>query len=371
MKSSLNDIQWKTFVIGDLFEAKRPTTRKEDDYCDGDIPFIASGGVNNGVTKFCLPKNGESLDKENCLSVSPVDGSCYYQSYQFLGRGGAGSSIILLYPKNFTLDAYTALFISKAITQTTATKYSYGHMASLDRIKKDKIYLPVDTNGEVDFQFISSFMRQIEQRILKPTIDKLCKQLIVNELMGGGKSLHSNWKAFYFTEVFTEIQRGKRLKKADHKVGDTPYVSSTSFNNGVDGFIGNDGGVRRFEDCLTLANSGSVGSAFYHRYEFIASDHVTQLKREGLDKYAYLFMIPLINRLSEKYSFNREINDERIKREKLLLPVTDAGDIDFQFMSSFMKKIETDILDTTLATFKNRIKDNQLNISKLWGGNLG
>ena len=161
MKSSLNDIQWKTFVIGDLFEAKRPTTRKEDDYCDGDIPFIASGGVNNGVTKFCLPKNGESLDKENCLSVSPVDGSCYYQSYQFLGRGGAGSSIILLYPKNFTLDAYTALFISKAITQTTATKYSYGHMASLDRIKKDKIYLPVDTNGEVDFQFISSFMRQL------------------------------------------------------------------------------------------------------------------------------------------------------------------------------------------------------------------
>lgn len=30
---------------------------------------------------------------------------------------------------------------------------------------------------------------------------------------GGGKSLCSNWKAFYFTEVFTEIQRGKRLKK--------------------------------------------------------------------------------------------------------------------------------------------------------------
>ena len=78
-------------------------------------------------------------------------------------------------------------------------------------------------------------------------------------------------------------------------------------------------------------------------------------------------MIPLINRLSEKYSFNREINDERIKREKLLLPVTDAGDIDFQFMSSFMKQIETDILGTTLATFKIRLKDNQLNISKLGG----
>lgn len=187
------------------------------------------------------------------------------------------------------------------------------------------------------------------------------------QVAGGGKILHSNWKAFNFTEVFTEIQRGKRLKKADHKIGTTPYVSSTSFNNGVDGFIGNDSGVRKFKDCISLANSGSVGSAFYHQYEFVASDHITQLKREGLDKYAYLFMIPIINRLSEKYGFNREINDERIKREKLLLPVTQNGEIDFQFMSSFMRQIETDILGTTLSVFKGRLSNNVLNINKLGG----
>lgn len=162
-------------------------------------------------------------------------------------------------------------------------------------------------------------------------------------LMRNSSISNQKWKPFYFTEVFTEIQRGKRLKKTEHQLGNTPYVSSTSFNNGVDGFIGNNDGVRIFENCLSIANSGSVGSAFYHTYEFIASDHVTQLKREGLDKYAYLFMLPIISRLSEKYSFNREINDERIKREKILLPITNNGDIDFQFMSSFMRRIECQI----------------------------
>lgn len=127
----------------------------------------------------------------------------------------------------------------------------------------------------------------------------------------------------------------------------------------MDGFVGNESGVRKFSDCLTVANSGSVGSAFFHQYEFVASDHVTRLKREGLDKYAYLFMIPLINRLSEKYSFNREINDNRIKREKLLLPATEAGEIDFAFMSSFMREVEQDILKATLKAFKDRI-----NVSK-------
>lgn len=176
---------------------------------------------------------------------------------------------------------------------------------------------------------------------------------------GGGKLSHAHWKAFYFTEVFTEIQRGKRLKKADHSEGKTPYISATALNNGVDGFVGNESGVRKFSNCLTVANSGSVGSAFFHQYEFVASDHVTQLKREGLDKYAYLFMLPLINRLSEKYSFNREINDNRIKREKLILPATQTGEIDFAFMSSFMKEIEQDILNTTLKVFKNRESVNK------------
>ena len=67
---------------------------------------------------------------------------------------------------------------------------------------------------------------------------------------GGGKLLRSQWKPFSFTEVFTEIQRGKRLKKADHTEGTVPYVSSTALNNGVDGFIGNEGSVRKFEDCI-------------------------------------------------------------------------------------------------------------------------
>ena len=173
-------------------------------------------------------------------------------------------------------------------------------------------------------------------------------------ITGGGKLSNLTWKEFYFTEIFAEIQRGKRLKKADHNEGNTPYVSSTSQGNGVDGFVGNESGVRKFQDCLTLANSGSVGYAFFHTYEFVASDHVTKLRREGLDKYAYLFMIPIINRLSEKYSFNREINDERIKREKIILPITADGQPDFAFMSSFMQQVEQDILGTTLRYFADK-----------------
>lgn len=110
-------------------------------------------------------------------------------------------------------------------------------------------------------------------------------------------------------------------------------------NNGVDNFIANSTGVRIFSDCLTIANSGSVGSSFYHPYRFVASDHVTHLSNDEFDKYIYFFVAALTNRLSGKYNFNREINDRRISREKIMLPVTKDGEPDFEYMGQYMRNL--------------------------------
>lgn len=158
--------RYKDFVVEDLFVVKRPCARKEDDYEYGDVCFVASGGANNGVTKYCKPKYKENMDKGNCITVSPVDGSCYYQPSDFLGRGGAGSSILLLYPKDFTMEKYTGLFIVQAIYNTTKSKYSYGHMASIDRIKKDRILLPVNCDNKPDYEYMESYMKSQETRII-------------------------------------------------------------------------------------------------------------------------------------------------------------------------------------------------------------
>ena len=157
------------------------------------------------------------------------------------------------------------------------------------------------------------------------------------------------WKEFYLRDIFPEIQRGKRLKTADHVVGNIPYVSSSSVNNGVDAFIGNTCKIRKFSDCLSLANSGSVGKTFYHNYEFIASDHVTALKSDELSKYSYIFIATIVRRLEEKYSFNREINDMRINKEKILLPVNEQKTPDYAFMEQYIKEREKQIIQKYIS----------------------
>jgi len=64
-----------------------------------------------------------------------------------------------------------------------------------------------------------------------------------------------------------------------------------------------------------------------------------------------LFISTFTEKLSEKYSFNREINDSRIQKEKNLLPINKKGKPDYAFMEQYMRQKEQD----KLANFKNYI----------------
>lgn len=147
------------------------------------------------------------------------------------------------------------------------------------------------------------------------------------------------WKDFSVPYVFQKIQRGKRLKKADHIPGITPYVSSTANNNGVDDYIEIIEGTRVFEKCISLANSGSVGTAFYEPFAFVASDHVTSLKRENTSQYVYLFLTAVLKQQGSNFNFNREINDSRIRKMRVMLPVDDNDEPDYEFMEECGRKM--------------------------------
>lgn len=167
------------------------------------------------------------------------------------------------------------------------------------------------------------------------------------------------WKSFFLNEIFTTIQRGKRLTKNKQIPGNIPYISSTMTNNGTDGFIGNETGVRFFQDCLTIANSGSVGSVFYHDYRFIASDHVTVLINPKLSKFHYLFLGTCLKMVKEKYSFNREISDKRIKNERITLPVKDDNTPDWDFMEKYTCEKFNKIKNIHKLPSFNEISDNR------------
>ncbi|MBF1712125.1 MAG: restriction endonuclease subunit S [Streptococcus intermedius] len=309
---------------------------------DGKTPRITCAATNNAVDDFYdnLP-----TEQGGVLTVdSATIGYVSYQENDFIATDHVEK---IFFENGKKISKNIGLFLKSVIEKSCENKYGYGYKFSQSRIKKQIIMLPIDSQGQPNWQFMEDYIKQEQKQRAQKVIDYYERKLVelASDVVGLDKV---EWKTFRFTEVFQEIQRGKRLTKANQIDGTKPYVSSTAENNGVDGFIGNDVGVREFENVLTLANSGSVGSTFYQQFKFVASDHVTALKSDKADKYAYLFLSSVVKRLEEKYSFNREINDARIKREKIILPADKHGNPNFQYMSDFVKELELDKVQEVL-----------------------
>jgi len=156
----------------------------------------------------------------------------------------------------------------------------------------------------------------------------------------------NNWQEFKFNDIFT-IVRGKRLVKIDQIIGNIAYISASKQNNGIDNYILPPDFMKIHQNALTLSNSGSVGCCFYHPYKFVVSDHCTviQIKDKNitLNNYISLFLKPIIELMKNKYNFAREINNDRLKKEKILLPVKNNKNPDWYFMENYIKDLSKNI----------------------------
>ena len=179
---SLDSRNWDAFFIEDVAEILSGRDIYERERLDGLIPYITATANNNGIGYFVANSN-ETLES-NCLSVNRNGsvGYCFYHPYKAL----YGNDTRKLRPKKN--NKYVSLFISLCITKQRE-KYGYGYKMGTGRLKRQRILLPIDENNNPDWQFMEDYMKAKEQQILKPTIEKLCKHLIFNEIATGGGNL--------------------------------------------------------------------------------------------------------------------------------------------------------------------------------------
>lgn len=336
MNLDLKNKQWKEFLIGDVFKINTGALLPKKVLKKGSIARITATDSNNGVFDYYAETSHKNFRVvSNFISVSFL-GSVFYHPY----KASLDMKIHSVQLKELAFNRHLAHFIVLALKRTTAL-FSYGDQLSSSDLPKKKILLPANKKGEPDFEFMETFMKQKEQVKFQEYNDYISKRIkALKDIKTVEPIEEKEWAEFFLKDIFKEIQRGKRLKKADHQKGKMPYVSSTGSNNGVDVYVGNKEKVRIFSNCLTIANSGSVGACFYQPFKFVASDHVTKLKNDNFNEYTYKFISSLVSRLGIKYSFNREMNDTRIKKEKILLPINDQNEPDYDYMENYMKQME-------------------------------
>lgn len=160
-KKKVDTREWREFRVGELFDIKRPAARSKKKYCEGEINYVSSGAFNNGVANKLMPLPNELLDRGGCITVSPLDGSSFYQEEDFLGRGGSGASILILY--NSHLNRNNALFICSVI-RSSANGFGYTDLLNGENLKSLTIKLPMDKTGQPDWAYMEEYMRKVEEK---------------------------------------------------------------------------------------------------------------------------------------------------------------------------------------------------------------
>ena len=171
--SSLTEKQWKDFKIEDLFEIRDGYYNKKPPLfeTDGKIPFLGATAFNNGLTEFYSKETIETWDKVgdktnkgiekrlfegNCLTIvnNGSVGHVYYQESKFT----CSHDMTPVYLKNNTLNRHTGLFLVRCLMRSGET-YSYARKWRPKRIRKSKIYLPIDNNGNPDYLYMQKYMQ--------------------------------------------------------------------------------------------------------------------------------------------------------------------------------------------------------------------
>jgi hypothetical protein len=80
----------------------------------------------------------------------------FYHDYKYF----SDDNIHTLVPISFELNKYSSLFLITVLSKLKY-KYAYGRQVRLMRLPLEKIRLPVDKNGNPDWQFMEDFIKSL------------------------------------------------------------------------------------------------------------------------------------------------------------------------------------------------------------------
>lgn len=220
--------------------------------------------------------------------------------------------------------------------------------------------------GQIDFEFMESFVAELETRRvaeletyllatgLKDYVLTVEEENIIKNYQDGKIVLSQ----YLFKDIFNNIKQGRRLKKDDQEKGNIPFVMSGTTNTGIVGYISNPIVVFP-KNSITI---DIFGNAFYRNFEFGAGDDTGAYWNTKIDysKEEMLFFAASIGRaLSGRFSYGKKLRSSQSYNFKMY--VIDKDDKpDFESMKIFISAIQKLVIKDVVLYADSKIKEQRV-----------
>lgn len=319
----------------------------------GKYPTFSSDSTNNGIVGYSNIQPSFVCDDNNPIFVIFGDHTRTFNIAQH--SFNIMDNVKVLKPKQqYTLSEI--LFITSSWKKGIK---DIGYARHWKFAKETKILLPMK-NGKIDFDFMDSFIAELEaERIAELsaylTVSGLDNyELSVEELKALRDYDSMEWGEYRLEDLFGKSTRGKRLKSLDRISGKLPFVTAGEANTGISAYIGND--VKIFQANTTTIDM--FGSAKYRNYNYGADDHIAVVHTENLSKFASLFITATIERASHtgKFSYDRNFYAKDADELVIALPVDCQGVIQYDYMSLIASAIQKLVIKDVVKYTNERIE---------------
>ena len=123
-----------------------------------------------------------------------------------------------------------------------------------------------------------------------------------------------------------------------------PFVGRKATNNGISDYINYDPDCINNGGVLTLALDGSTGATFYQHHNFASGQNIWILepRKELIAEFSpevALYLKTTVSQAVIDYSYNLSLTKTRLKNIKILLPLTQKGLVDVEYIHRVMSNI--------------------------------
>lgn len=356
MNASLNEklrtVKWGEYKLGTLFDIENTLSFNADKLVNGtEYDYVTRTSTNQGILQTTGFVNKDNINASGIWSLGLLSMDFFYRCKPWY----AGQFVRKVIPK-ISIPQKAVPFFSTILNKQKQVLLSVLVRGVDETFKNISVKLPVTTGGKIDFDFMESFIAELEaERVAELsaylTVSGLDNYKLSSDEEKALKNYQSlKWDTYKIGELYDKVELNNKnfIKREDTnceqtKIYTIPLANAKHGNNGIM-FYGKDTIFDSTEMCIDIVQNGAIATGdvypqpqktgvLWDAYLIKAKDHVeTRLT-------LFYLACAIQKSIKLKFSYEYKAYWNKVQNEEIVLPTKD-GKPDYDAMAMLVSAVQ-------------------------------
>lgn len=342
---------YKEFKIGELFTAQTGDTDLQQKDINGKGTYFINSGVEGLGIKGKTDREAMTFS-ENTITVD-FWGNAYYRDFKY--KMATHNHVFSLSGSTIR-NRFVGLYLVSTMSYMR-NLFSYNNMGTWSKIKKLYITLPISQSGDIDFAYMESCIREMEESCIREMDAYLnvtgfqnC-ELTEEEQDALDHINNKRIKEFTISDLYYKVELAKKTfdkRKDSRQIPDSKYciplVNAKHGDNGIM-YYGDKAIFESMDMTIDIVQNGAIATGDVypqpHPTGVLWDAYLIRALHHQDTAETLMYMSAAIRKsIKRKYTYDNKAYWEHVKKEIINLPVTPSGYIDYHFMETYIRAIE-------------------------------